>query len=139
MEKSKYRTSVIVGRWQVKYLHEGHLHLINVASTYAGIENVVIYVGSQSYVDERNPYTFDERKEMIQKQYPSAVIEIIEDVPGNNKAWSKQLDLKLKELYSPVLFGSRDSFKQHYTGKFPYIEVDEIKGVSGTLIRESVK
>lgn len=24
-------------------------------------------------------------------------------------------------------------------GKFPYIEVDEIKGVSGTLIRESVK
>lgn len=133
---AKHRTAVIVGRWQTPYLHEGHKHLINTACMHEGIRDLFIIIGCQEEVDERNPYTFKQRKDMILKEYPMALIGIIWDVKDDNIEWSRKLDEMIEQMDRPLLFGSRDSFHQHYKGRFKYQPVDEIPGVSATKIRE---
>lgn len=135
---AKHKTAVIVGRWQTPYLHEGHKHLINTACMHEGIRDLFIIIGCQEEVDERNPYTFKHRKDMILREYPMALIGIIWDVKDDNIEWSRKLDEMIEQMDRPLLFGSRDSFHQHYKGRFSYYPVDEIPGISATKIREGL-
>lgn len=135
---AKHRTAIIVGRFQTPYLHEGHKHLINTACMHEGIRDLFIIIGCQEEVDERNPYTFKQRKDMILKEYPMALIGIIWDVKDDNQEWSRNLDEMIEQMDAPLLFGSRDSFHKHYKGRFKYHPVDEIPGISATKIREAM-
>ena len=138
MKRNSKKTDVgvIVGRFQVPYLHEGHIDLIQ------GVCNehskVVIALGLSPCLGTRNnPMDFEIRKKMILQRFPDVICLYITDIP-DDKAWSKNLDKLILDIcpnQTVTLYGGRDSFIQHYTGKFSTEERLLERFVSGTEIR----
>jgi nicotinamide mononucleotide adenylyltransferase len=143
-------TGIIIGRFQVPYLHAGHVHLIT--SALRQCTKVVIFLATKlEDTDGKNPYTIAHRKRIIHMMFPHVEIVTLWDRQSNEE-WSKIVDAEAL-AYSfdgethdewngkpqVALFHSRDSFAKHYTGKIPLIKVGEIEGYSGTKLREETK
>ena len=130
---------VIVGRFQVHELHEAHLNLINSVKTKHN--KVLIMLGiAAPLVTKRNPLDFATRKQMIMEIFPDIIVAGIPDVKSDY-LWSNTLDKRIKELFpigKIMLYGSRDSFIDTYTGQFPTTELDSEILISGTEIRKNV-
>jgi bifunctional NMN adenylyltransferase/nudix hydrolase len=84
---------VFVGRFQP--LHNGHVHIINEALKRT--DKLIILIGSSNQAPSpRNPFTFEQRAEMIRrtierKEIKAAagqiIIEPLRDTPYNDRAW----------------------------------------------------
>ena len=128
--KDVAEVGVLVGRFQVDELHDGHKMLINrVSNTH---EKVILFLGlSPARVTRNNPLDFESRKQMILSVYPNVNVLYIKDVPSDD-VWSKNLDQQIRDLVGPmatvVLYGGRESFIDHYTGKYPTEEIDVYAG-----------
>ncbi len=132
MSKPSY--GVIVGRFQVHELHEGHMELIRAVK---GRHNrVIIFVGtSPNGMTKRNPLDFITRKAMIQAKFPDITVLLLPDV-ATDERWSEILDERIREVtgYGDVtLYGGRDSFVPHYSGSYHPVELtlpatEHIKG-----------
>jgi hypothetical protein len=98
----------------------------------------MVLLGSRKDIDERNPYGIEYRGDMIQKIFPQVDILPLWDVDGDNQKWSDQVDEIVEHYYGkhPILYYSRDSFKEHYVGRLPLKEVEEVLGYSGTKLRQ---
>jgi hypothetical protein len=130
------KTAVIIGRFQVPYLHLGHIYLIAYALQKYG--DAVILLGTGGMRDERNPYSATHREDIIHRIFPKVPVYILWDKPGKDKEWSDQIFeiLDLHNVYNPVLLHSRDSFRDHYKGYLPLEEIPELPGYSGTELRK---
>lgn len=129
---------VIVGRFQVASLHNGHKDLINyVAERHP---NVLIVLGvSRSFATPHDPLSFEMRETMIWDCYPQVKIAKIYDHPSDEK-WSIALDELIKENCGGnrvTLYGSRDSFLDSYSGVFPKEFFPVRTRLSGTEIRKA--
>lgn len=130
-------TGIIIGRFQVPYLHPGHLHLI--ATSLRECDETVILLGTPPHkaeIDPRNPFGVPHRVRMIKRIFPQIHIQVVHDVP-NDQDWSDGIDEFAGQYANPILYHSRDSFKNHYKGRIPTKEVDELPGFSGTELRKS--
>lgn len=138
----QYDVGVLIGRFQVHELHDGHHELIrHVCRQHS---KVVIVLGlSPLPTSVNNPLDFEARKKMLLAAYPDVTVLYIKDEPTDN-AWSRKLDTLVRDVLVPgqsaVLYGGRDSFASHYTGSFPVIELEESRGrfLSGTAIRKQI-
>jgi cytidyltransferase-like protein len=134
------KLGVIIGRFQVPWLHPGHLHLI--ATAIRECDHVLILLGSSHKIDDRNPYNVPERVRMIRRIFPQVMIETLWDIEGNDQSWSDSLDawasIKRNQISctESILYHSRDSFKDFYKGNNKLREVEEVPGYSGTKLRE---
>jgi bifunctional NMN adenylyltransferase/nudix hydrolase len=134
--------AVIVGRFQVHELHEGHRELFNWAyENYAG---VMVVLGCPAVrFSHRNPIPWTARAKMIETAYPETIITHIQD-SRSNENWSNELDKIIEREKSPrqkpVLIGSRDSFIPYYSGKYPTVELTgkTSDDWSGTQVREKL-
>jgi bifunctional NMN adenylyltransferase/nudix hydrolase len=130
---------VIIGRFQVHELHEGHIELINFVI--AKHSKVIIFLGiSNSLVTKNNPLDFVTRKAMILKHYQQITVLPLKD-KRDDAIWSKNIDEKIQEIYpldDVTLYGSRDSFIPYYCGIFKTQEVEQKYYVSGTESRKNV-
>ena len=90
-----YNLGLVIGRFQL--LHDGHCELIDNALMLC--KQVIIYIGSsQEHGTDKNPFSYEVRRGMIEKAYP---IEykigkiIVRDLPdmhiGNNSNWGKYI------------------------------------------------
>jgi bifunctional NMN adenylyltransferase/nudix hydrolase len=116
---------VLVARFQVDELHEEHRSLIDNISENHG--KIIIFLGlSPMKCTRNNPLDFEARKQMILERYPDSTVLYIKDI-GNSKIWSKNLDDKIGEIAGPTstvtLYGGRESFINHYHGKYKTCEV----------------
>lgn len=125
-------TGIIIGRFQVPYLHEGHKHLIKTAMQMC--DEVVIFLGCRIGRDERNPYGIPHRMKILREVFPNIHITPIFD-RTTDAHWSLQIDMTAAKFKDPVLIHSRDSFASHYKGSLKLIEVAELPGYSGTKLR----
>lgn len=136
---SDYEIGVIMARFQVHKLHEGHIKLIDKVCTKH--KKVIIFLGVPIVGNTKsNPLDFATRKAMIQEKYPSVVILPQKDQRSDEK-WSELLDAQIKTPFgelSAVLYGSRDSFLPHYKGSYPVIELITDVYYSGTEVRKEV-
>jgi bifunctional NMN adenylyltransferase/nudix hydrolase len=112
---------VIVGRFQVDTLHEGHLALLNtVSERHNG--RVIVFIGclaSGVAPTKHDPLDFVTRAKMILEAFPAFTIAPIND-KKTDELWSKELDKKISDHVSfakVTLYGSRDSFAPHYKGR----------------------
>ncbi|MEQ1561247.1 MAG: NUDIX domain-containing protein [Nitrospira sp.] len=134
------RIGVVVCRFQVPQLHEGHKYLLDTVKRLN--DKLLIVVGvSGGWTSKNDPMNFETRAVMIKSQYPEALICPILDHPSL-EAWSNNLD-ELIALNSSgmeaTLYGSRDSFLPFYMGRYrtEYIEPKPFVS-SGTEVRDLV-
>lgn len=139
--------SVVIGRFQVPYLHAGHKDLLRTAAEKSDNKSVVVLVGTTKETGtKRNPLDFKTRELMIRSDAPTSfkisVSDILPlpDLPTDEE-WSQNVDRVLESLYTGVtftLYGSRDSFASHYSGKYKVVEIPVVNECSGTELREAV-
>lgn len=115
---------VIVGRFQVHELHDGHMELFRAVR---GLHNrVIVFVGtSPTGITPRNPLDFEARARMIQAKFPEFTVLPLQDTMSDD-IWSANLDYKISEVvnYGDVtLYGGRDSFVPHYRGTHHPVEL----------------
>lgn len=136
----KYDVGVLVGRFQVDELHDGHKKIIEyVLSNH---HKVIVFLGvSPLKCTIKNPLDFEARKQMIVDLNPNINVLYIKDQPSD-ETWSKNLDSQIRDLIGPsqtvVLYGGRDSFIKCYTGKYPTSELMSDIIVSGSQIRDNI-
>lgn len=140
-EGVNHDVGVIVGRFQVPDLHDGHKALFNYVLERH--RKVIVVLGVAPTVNTmNNPLDIDARFKMITSEYPGIVIAWVKDIP-NDDDWSQSLDnivnTHLTPTQSAVLYGGRDSFIKVYTGKFDTHELVQKGYMSGSEVREQVR
>lgn len=128
---------VVIGRFQLHELHEGHVFLLDTVSERH--EQMLILVGcTRIRFHTDDPFPFPVRKQMLESRYPRATILPIFDSPVSNEYWSAEVDKKVAavaETSQAVLYGGRDSFIPKYCGRFQTHELNEVPDVSATAVR----
>lgn len=137
---SEYNVGVIVGRFQVPSLHDEHKKLINLVRT--NHPKVIIFLGCTPLkTTANNPLDYEAREQMIKEEYPEVIVLPIFDAQ-TNEVWSNNLDSGVRGVIGPnqkpLLYGGRDSFIKHYTGKFQTQELVPTTYLSGSEIRKGI-
>ena len=104
----KYKVGFVLGRFQP--FHRGHKYLIEKALEQC--ESVIVGVGSVNVEDEKNPFSFEDRKKQIsealkKQKYYSRIISIIplDDNPDDD-VWLAELLKKAGKI--DVVFGNNE-------------------------------
>jgi nicotinamide mononucleotide adenylyltransferase len=140
MKTANYKSiGVIVSRFQVPFLTEGHKSLLDMVSANHGRVIVVLGV-SQSTPSSLNPLDFATRAAMVQSAYPEVLVLPLQDY-SQDSVWSDNLETLLKSVYATSsfhLYSGRDGFNIAYTGNRPITIVDSVESITGTEIRTEV-
>lgn len=140
MDRAKYDEAigVVVGRFQIPELHDGHHFLLQTVKNRHA--NVGVAIGVSATVSDKNPLPYNLRATMIQQDYPDILTFPIHDHESDHE-WSLNLDREIVKHF-PIgkvrLYGSRDSFAKVYTGALPVSQIDPTESWSGTQVREKV-
>lgn len=132
---------VIIGRFQVDELHEGHKALITYVK--ARHHNVLIFLGIAPIEGTpANPLSYQMREQMLKSYFKEATVLPLMDVQSDDD-WSKDLDETINKLYFDskiTLYCGPDGFKPHYSGVFDveYYRIATAKKGSGTDIRDRI-
>jgi len=97
MIKDKTKYNVYLGRFSP--LHKGHEAVINGVIERHGTDNLLIIIGSSTSHNNRTPYTFEERSNMIRAIFPNANIIGLPDIKPDrvffkedtNERWLKSI------------------------------------------------
>ena len=142
MEKiqESFSVGVLVGRFQVDELTDGHMNLFK--EVIVKHDQVVVFLGlSPCKCTVNNPLDFQARKLMINEKFPDIKVYYINDI-GSDVLWSDTLDKQIAALRpqknNVCLYGSRDSFIQYYCGRFPTCVIDQEVMISGTQRRKEL-
>jgi bifunctional NMN adenylyltransferase/nudix hydrolase len=138
--EQKHSVGVIIGRFQVPKLHDEHKKLIDLVCSKH--DKVILFLGcSPLKTTKVNPLDYEAREQMIRREYPKVLILPIFD-KKENKDWSETLDSAISSVIGPgqkpLLYGSRDSFIQHYDGRYNTQELVPTTYLSGSEIRSGV-
>lgn len=131
---------VIIGRFQVDELHSGHHKLIvDVLNRH---RKVLVILGKAPVPHtQNNPLDFESRKQMLMRAYPELTVLYVRDVHDDER-WSKQVDTVVSDWLTPnqtaLLYGSRNSFINNYTGRFDTFELPDSHALSGTQVRQEL-
>jgi bifunctional NMN adenylyltransferase/nudix hydrolase len=142
------KVAIVVGRFQVPELTEGHKSLFRQISTMFNPDSILVGVGiSAAKLTKTNPLDFNTRKiklnYWLETQFDHITITPIPDQESNQE-WYKSLDNLITMTYpnSEVkLFGGRDSFLDLYKsfgGKFDYEIVETTNEISATEVRQNI-
>ena len=142
MDTKDPRVGVVVGRFQIDKLHDGHMRLL----TYVSVthDRMLVLIGVRpAEASDTNPLDFLDRYEMIHEAFPTALILPMVD-RGNDEVWSRHVDSLINSTYGygvdAVFYVGRDSFKEHYLGKFPIEEHDfGVSQLEARDIRNEIK
>lgn len=135
---TKTGTGIIIGRFQVHELHEGHKEIINYVKNMH--QQIIIFLGVSSVLaSKKNPLNFYTRQKMIIEEFKDILVLPLPDM-ASDEVWSKELDKRIQELVPKyvTLYGSRDSFLPHYKGTFKTKELQPKTFTSGTEVRKNV-
>lgn len=146
------KIGIIIGRFQVPELHQGHKYLIQ--STINNFDDTIIFIGEtkDKILTAHDPLPFEARKRVIIENFPelNGKIYSLPDL-GDWKAWVKQLDTRIEMLQTLnvipkdsniYICGSRDSVPERYkefNGIFDIHIFPPLKNLSGTKEREKYK
>lgn len=139
MNQGKNTVGVIVGRFQVDVPHVGHINLVHQVRQRHG--KVLIVLGSTgNRLTMRDPLDYATRAAMMSSAFPDVTLAHILD-QRYDSVWSKNLDALVKGIFptdTATLYGSRDSFLNHYEGGLNTQEIEGLNFPSGTELREYI-
>ena len=144
-----YDLLVFIGRFQP--LHMGHQAVIERALSLS--KQVLVLVGSSNSArSTRNPFTYDERTEMIHNLYPSVITRPLHDHTYNDTAWVVEVQNHVKSVllgegkfhadgikdFNVGLIGCAKDHTSYYLKLFPDYEseaVQHVNPLNATAIR----
>lgn len=148
---NKPSMTVFIGRFQPP--HQAHIDTINEALKYS--QGVLVLIGSSFKArDTRNPFTHQERKQMILDCFDKSTqgrlaFDFISDNPYNELAWIKDVQRAADTAYynqygwqdrpNISIIGHNKDATSYYLNVFPFwnrIETPNIHGLDATTIRE---
>ncbi|RZK44834.1 MAG: NUDIX domain-containing protein [Hymenobacter sp.] len=138
-----YDLLVFIGRFQP--LHRGHQEVIERARKLS--KNVLVLVGSAGVArSARNPFTWKERRQMINNIYPDVIVDCVHDHTYNDNAWILEVQQKVENLRSLIgdnakigLIGHAKDHTSYYLKLFPdwhSENVEQVSPLNSTAIRE---
>lgn len=133
---------VTIGRFQP--FHNGHKAVIDAALEQA--KEVVVVVGSSFAARNiRNPFTFEERKAMIQAVFSTDRVHVVpvSDYPYDDNKWINAIQRVVDETVPHAkdigLIGHSKDHTSYYLNIFPrwkdHVEVPNVDGINATDIR----
>jgi bifunctional NMN adenylyltransferase/nudix hydrolase len=136
------RTGIFIGRFQPA--HQGHIHALGLAASQ--VQKLYILVGSSNVCRSiKNPWTFDERKQMLHLKLHNARITNYEIIPLNDYKYSDtqwmsdvRATIEHFNMGSPILFGHMKEGND-YLKWFPELEFRSIEAqynMNATQIRQ---
>jgi len=132
-------TGVIIARFQTPSLHEGHLELIRQVKQKHN--RVIIILGvSPVRGSRKNPLDYYTRERMIKQQFPEIIVLPLSDQKSDT-VWSQKLDELLHSNFPHetfLLYGSRNSFMDTYSGKFKTEALPPVQDYNATAMREAI-
>jgi bifunctional NMN adenylyltransferase/nudix hydrolase len=138
----KTDVGVVIGRFQVDELHEGHLALIEAAK--ARHPHLLILLGCRTVgvpPDANDPLDYKSRQAMMAKYFPDAIILPIHD-RRTDEDWSKDVDAAIGTAYPAeraTIYGGRASSLDSYRGRHEKRALDLGQDVwSGTQSRRRI-
>lgn len=139
------KTSVVVGRFQIPELHEGHITLLKKAYDESDKNLIVILAITDDIPSLKNPYNVAVRKTIIEdstlsNKYFVNTYASIKDYESDH-VWSHHLDIiidSLTDKQEVKIYHSRDSIKNHYFGKYPLVAVKCKGKLCSTEVRNKV-
>ena len=133
------KVAIIIGRFQVPYLHVGHVDLFKKVIDRS--DKVIVLLGTAPK-SRSNPLNFETRKLMIQNRFHNIDVYEIRD-QKHHSVWVDKVDNLISGVVDSddevTLYGGRDSFASIYresNGCFPTKELETPKGYSGTNLRK---
>lgn len=135
--------SVIVARFEVATLTTGHKQMLDYVLSKGYATNLMILGVAPTLCTKQNPLDYEARRLMIEAEYPGKFsFAYIKDC-HDDSVWSKNLDGIIHDLCGPripILIGSRDSFFEHYDGKYRdnFEEYKQQVFISGTEQRRQL-
>ncbi|MDR2540747.1 MAG: hypothetical protein LBD11_02975 [Candidatus Peribacteria bacterium] len=131
---------------QVPYLTDSHQKMIKTVQDRHPRILILLGVAKDSQITERDPFTYDFRKQMLQQYLrPHDDIQGLMDCPESDEEWVKLLDHTVKIYLFPeetaILYGGRESFIPYYLGHNGLFKTQELapaENDSGTALREIV-
>lgn len=134
-----HKVGVVIGRYQVPDLHEGHKDVLNMALKENG--KLLVILGNSPLINTiPDPLDYVTREKMIKFHYPNAIVTFVRNQETDEK-WSEEIDKVIREICpidKPTLYGGRDSFIPFYHGKHKCEKITSFHETSGTELRESV-
>lgn len=153
--KKEYDALVFIGRFSP--LHLGHIEVIKQALNQA--DKVIVLIGSAFHArDARNPWTFEERKQMIVQAFSSEfmypadskfnnlIVKPLPDYPYDDNKWKASVrsvvstSLSWSDFPPKIgLIGHNKDHTSYYLRMFPdwgSVEVDNYLGLNATDIRK---
>ncbi len=132
--------NVYLGRFAP--FHEGHKILLTKLIKNFGVRNCLVLVGSTNVLNERTPFTFENRRKMIKKEFPAVKILPFPDI-GSDEVWLDNIEELEKELGQKLIFygGSSEDLKILARRFETHVLVDRFtkgKGISATEIRKKL-
>lgn len=131
---------IIVGRFHVDELHSGHKEVINTVR--ANHDKTIVILGVSPLRNTTvNPLDYRCRFALFREEFPDVEVHYLKN-NRDDAVWSKNLDKLIGEFLVPtqkaILYGSRDSFINSYSGKYPTKELESKTFISGTEIRRKI-
>lgn len=137
-----YDTLVFIGRFQP--LHNAHLEIIKRAT--ALTEKLIVICGSaKAPRTYKNPFTFDERRQMIRDATAGLSLQVIVepniDTIYNDQAWAVRVQAIVNKHASGKIgvIGHKKDESSFYLDMFPqweFVNVEQIEPLGATNIRE---
>lgn len=141
MKKSAKVVGVIVARFQIPALHEGHAYTVQYALDRH--RDVLVILGDPYAHTDLNPLSFEMREAMVRATFPGQPIAFgrSPSLPSSARARSLAVDAIIARHFPgrpAVIYGARDSIAHRYEGAHSVCEVPTITSTSATAIRESI-
>jgi bifunctional NMN adenylyltransferase/nudix hydrolase len=142
---SKLNVGVIIGRFQVPELHEGHRRLFGEVAAQSDVVVALLGVSPVDGYTAENPLSFNQRRTIVNQSFPNIAVFPLYD-QQTNEEWSLQIDRLIGGAYPHdehlvILFGGRGSFVDSYKGRYPTQQIKFVPPVTdaGTDLRAAIK
>jgi len=141
---------VLIGRFQVPEMHEGHRYIIH--RMLEQCDEVLVLFGSANRARSvKNPYTYQERKKSAMQYFPEIHTAPLNDYLYNDSQWMADVAATIEAVRSQISYDFEDSVKvllyghhkdgNDYLNWFPqyeYVNINSDIDISGTEVRNSI-
>lgn len=134
-------TALFIGRFQPFH----NAHLSDVKDILKDCDEVIIAVGSSEKKDTKdNPFSFQERSEMIRRAFSCEGIDNYNIFPvpdvGDDKRWVEEV-ISMLPRFDIIYSGNEwvlDCFKKYLMNGFKIKKIELIPGINSTIVRDNI-